>query len=77
MKLQSIITCPECGFKKEERMPTDLCQHLYKCSNCGIVLKAKTGDCCVFCSYGSEKCPPMQDYAEQGAAANGEQARRR
>lgn len=33
-KLKSIITCPKCGFKKEETMPTDQCQVLYKCSNC-------------------------------------------
>jgi hypothetical protein len=25
IKLQSIIKCRECGFEKEERMPTDPC----------------------------------------------------
>jgi len=25
-KLKSILTCPECGHKKEETMPTDACQ---------------------------------------------------
>jgi hypothetical protein len=24
------------------------------------LLRPKTGDCCVFCSYGDMKCPPMQ-----------------
>ncbi|HEV8330350.1 MAG TPA: GDCCVxC domain-containing (seleno)protein [Steroidobacteraceae bacterium] len=24
------------------------------------VLRPKRGDCCVFCSYGSVKCPPIQ-----------------
>jgi hypothetical protein len=24
------------------------------------VLKPKQGDCCVFCSYGSVPCPPIQ-----------------
>ena len=24
------------------------------------ILKPKEGDCCVFCSYGSVKCPPIQ-----------------
>ena len=58
--LQSIITCPNCGFEKEETMPTDACQFFYKCTNCGTVLKPKAGDCCVFCSYGSVACPPNQ-----------------
>ena len=28
--------------------------------NCGTLLRPKAGDCCVFCSYGSVKCPPVQ-----------------
>jgi len=51
--LQSIITCPHCGFQKEETMPTDACQYFYKCTNCGQRLQPKAGDCCVFCSYGT------------------------
>jgi hypothetical protein len=58
--LQSIITCPKCGHKKEETMPTDSCQYFYKCENCNEVLKPTLGDCCVFCSYGTVKCPPIQ-----------------
>jgi len=57
---KSVITCPLCGFAKEEVMPTDACQFFYECTNCRTVLKPKTGDCCVFCSYGSVKCPPRQ-----------------
>lgn len=60
LTLQSIITCPNCGFQKEEKMPTDACQYFYQCTNCGQILKPKNGDCCVFCSYGKVKCPPMQ-----------------
>lgn len=58
--LQSAITCPKCGHRKEETMPTDACQFFYQCENCKTVLKPKTGDCCVYCSYGTNKCPPMQ-----------------
>jgi rubredoxin len=61
IQLHSIITCPKCGFSKEEIMPTDSCQFFYECSNCGRILKPKKGDCCVFCSYGSVKCPPIQE----------------
>lgn len=58
--LQSTITCPECGHVKEEAMPTDACQWFYECENCKAVLRPKAGDCCVFCSFGTNKCPPIQ-----------------
>ncbi len=56
----SLITCPFCGHQKMETMPVDACQYFYACEGCEQVLKPKPGDCCVFCSYGSEKCPPIQ-----------------
>ena len=59
--LDSILTCPECGFTKQETMPTDACQFFYQCDNCQATLRPKAGDCCVFCSYGSVKCPPIQE----------------
>ena len=58
--LLSELTCPECGFKKQETMPTDACQWFYECSNCNVLLKPQQGDCCVFCSYGTVPCPPIQ-----------------
>src|SRR5436309_14262797 len=58
--LQSTITCPTCGHQAAEQMPTDACQFFYNCAGCGERLKPKPGDCCVFCSYGSVPCPPMQ-----------------
>ncbi len=60
MILDSIITCPQCGTRKSETMPTDACQFFYDCTECGGLLKPKPGDCCVFCSYGSVACPPVQ-----------------
>lgn len=51
--LESIITCPHCGHKDTEVMPTDACQFFWDCQECGEKLKPKQGDCCVFCSYGS------------------------
>lgn len=59
--LLSTITCPKCGHKKEETMPTDACQFFYECENCHEVLKPKAGDCCVYCSYGTYACPPIQE----------------
>jgi len=59
--LHSIITCPECGQSKRELMPTNACQFYYECTGCGVMLKPTKGDCCVFCSYGDTKCPPIQE----------------
>ena len=58
--LQAIITCPICENKKEETMPTNACQFFYECENCKTLISPKQGDCCVYCSYGSVKCPPVQ-----------------
>lgn len=59
--LESDITCPACGYKKREQMPVDACQWFYDCESCHRLLRPREGDCCVFCSYGSVKCPPVQD----------------
>ncbi len=58
--LQSVLTCPGCGHANPEVMPADACQFFYECEHCRAVLRPKSGDCCVFCSYGSVKCPPVQ-----------------
>ncbi|MEW6166860.1 MAG: GDCCVxC domain-containing (seleno)protein [Pseudomonadota bacterium] len=58
--LRSVLTCPHCGFAREETMPTDACQFFYECGRCKSLLRPRPGDCCVFCSYGSVKCPPVQ-----------------
>ncbi|MFM0556845.1 GDCCVxC domain-containing (seleno)protein [Paraburkholderia sediminicola] len=58
--LDSTITCPVCGDAKHESMPTDACVWLYECEQCKTVLRPKPGDCCVYCSYGTNRCPPMQ-----------------
>ena len=54
----STITCPSCGHRQTEQMPTDACVFFYVCSGCGERMKPLDGDCCVFCSYGDVKCPP-------------------
>lgn len=59
--LESVLTCPRCGFAKRGTMPVDACLYYYECENCHALLRPKPGDCCVFCSYGSVKCPPAQD----------------
>ena len=58
---RSTLTCPLCGTQTTETMPTDACQWFYECEQCHTVLKPKAGDCCVFCSYGTVPCPPIQE----------------
>ncbi|TMH04738.1 MAG: hypothetical protein E6H67_10220 [Betaproteobacteria bacterium] len=58
--LESILTCPVCGFASVEVMPTNACIFFHECANCHSLLRPLSGDCCVFCSYGSVKCPSVQ-----------------
>ena len=59
--LESELTCPYCGHSKIEIMPTNACQWYYECDSCKTLIKPKAGDCCVFCSYGTVNCPPIQE----------------
>ena len=58
----SEITCPKCGHKKVEELPTEVCLIKYDCEKCQAELTPKDGDCCVFCTYGTHKCPSMQEH---------------
>lgn len=58
--LESKLTCPQCGHERVETMPTDACWFFYDCHGCGTLLRPKAGDCCVFCSFGTVACPPIQ-----------------
>ena len=60
---ESMLTCPKCGHQATETMPTDGYQFFYDCKGCGERLKPLPGECCVFCSYGSVPCPPIQANA--------------
>ncbi|MGH7122228.1 MAG: GDCCVxC domain-containing (seleno)protein [Acetobacteraceae bacterium] len=35
---------------------------------CGAVLRARKRDCCVFCSFGSVPCPPVQTARLAGSS---------
>src|SRR5262249_29039210 len=63
-QLQSTLTCPHGGHQATETMPTDACVASYDCKGCGETLRPLPGACCVFCSYGSVPCPPVQEGAE-------------
>ena len=69
--LESTLTCPLCGHVKTEIMPTDACQWYYECEACQAVLMPLPGDCCVFCSYGTVPCPPIQAGSKQEGCCQG------
>ena len=60
--LNPLVTCPSCERLPNglETMPTDACLFYYECLSCHALLRPKPGHCCVFCSYGTVVCPPMQ-----------------
>lgn len=49
-----------CGTRQAESMPADACIYFYERMGCGVRLRPKPGDFCVFCSYGSAVVPPVQ-----------------
>lgn len=76
MQIESIITCPACGFSRTERMPTNACVWCWECPACGALTRPKPGDCCVYCSYGSMPCPPVQVAGCGGCCHNDNEASR-
>lgn len=58
--LESTLTCPHCGHQETLTMPVNACQWFHECSGCHELLKPAPGDCCVFCSWGTVPCPPVQ-----------------
>ncbi|WP_319544969.1 GDCCVxC domain-containing (seleno)protein [Ruegeria conchae] len=58
--LESTLTCPKCGHSETEEMSIDACQWFYECRSCKTVLTPLEGDCCVYCSYATVPCPPIQ-----------------
>ena len=69
IETSSTLTCPDCGHWATETMPSDACQFFYDCKGCGAVLRPLQGDCCVFCSYGTVPCPPIQEARARGEDA--------
>ena len=69
VELHSTLTCPHCGAASPHTMPEDACLWFFTCPSCGAELRPLPGDCCVFCSYGSVPCPPIQRQRQQQAAS--------
>ncbi|WP_369411513.1 GDCCVxC domain-containing (seleno)protein [Polynucleobacter finlandensis] len=63
--LNSVITCPHCKATEALEIPEGSSQQFYRCPSCSGILKTKSGDCCIFCSYGNVDC----SSSEQNLAA--------
>jgi len=56
---QARLRCPWCDTVTLETMPDDdRCIFFWKCPACGALVRPKRGECCVFCSYGDQRCGP-------------------
>ncbi|MGI9503103.1 MAG: GDCCVxC domain-containing (seleno)protein [Geminicoccaceae bacterium] len=42
------------------------CLFFHQCQGCNTLLHPKKGDGCVFCSYGTVPCPPIQEARQTG-----------
>ncbi len=51
-------------------MPRDRCIWYWECPGCGVLLRPRPGDCCVYCSYGDRPCPPVQLGGKQGCCGH-------
>ncbi|MGH6888282.1 MAG: GDCCVxC domain-containing (seleno)protein [Rhizomicrobium sp.] len=51
-------------------MPCDACICFFECRGCGAMLRPSSGDCCVFCSWGSVPCPPVQIARASGTTGD-------
>jgi hypothetical protein len=56
----SVVVCPACKSKVQERMSSESVKRIYHCPTCLTWLSTKKGDHCIYDSYGSVKCPATQ-----------------
>ncbi|WP_408634174.1 GDCCVxC domain-containing (seleno)protein [Polynucleobacter necessarius] len=62
---QSVITCPHCQATEIISVEEGAAPHLHRCRSCSAILKPKSGDCCILCSFGNRDC----SSSEQNLAA--------
>ncbi|WP_394352849.1 GDCCVxC domain-containing (seleno)protein [Flavivirga algicola] len=60
MSLKTTISCPYCHHKMTTKMSQTSIHYLHECNNCFKVLRVPKDNCCIFCSYGTRKCPSAQ-----------------
>ena len=56
----STLHCPLCGKRSTDQMPDNASVYFYRCIRCNGLFTPRSGDCCVYCSYGDVPCPTRQ-----------------
>jgi len=55
------MTCPGCGCINTKSMRLEVIEKTYSCPSCQKAYTKKPGSCCIYCSYGDDNCPVIQD----------------
>lgn len=61
MITEATVTCPACGARSAETMPPGYSQTEFMCAKCGVKSSAAGKECCIFCKYSDQFCPPKQN----------------
>lgn len=56
----SVFTCPACGKRSRDQMPSNASVYFYRCTRCNGTITPLPGHCCVYCSFGDRPCPWVQ-----------------
>ena len=56
----STLHCPYCRAGSHERMPMDRTLHEFQCLWCNRLVQQGPEEHCIYCAFGSRKCPQMQ-----------------
>ena len=55
-----VLTCPVCKNRTQEFMVSESLKLVFQCPACLTWLSPKKNDHCIYDSYGSVNCPPIQ-----------------
>ena len=58
---ESTLTCPVCGHQQRQYIPVENLDSYY-CSACESMIEKLEGTCCIYCSYGTNKCLMEQGW---------------
>ncbi|WP_251372737.1 GDCCVxC domain-containing (seleno)protein [Polynucleobacter sp. MWH-UH25E] len=53
---ESTITCSHCQATEVLPLEAGSSYHFYRCKSCAAIMKPKSGDCCILCSFGDRDC---------------------
>ena len=68
--LETVMTCPSCHAKEKQTMWPHFIESVFVCNKCNKPHLQIPDRCCIYCSYGSIECPPIQEVAYRLANNN-------